>query len=747
MNTRLLCGLILFSTLLCPVVWASEKALETADKAWRDGSPKRAARLYTELLQKLPKAYEPFRSLIIMRLARTHFHVGDKAQCLIALKRLDKLEYVPEHHALAAGELKAIIAGKGHPGHQKTAIPSIGKPVATINVNATTSLNDAVILARLARKKVGSGVIEIVLEPGVYLQRETVKLTAIDAGLVIRSRDPKKPAILTGGVVLKKWTKAAGAHAKAQLPTDVRDKVLTCDLKAHGSGQIGKLIFGGFSSRRTKSFGANFGTLRIPELFYKARPQTMARWPNEKLNKLPINANPAKPDPRFAKWAREKDLWLYGYWYWDWADAYEKVASIDKAGKITLAPPTNRYGFRRNMGCAINALCELDRPGEWYLDTAGGRIYYLPPANFDPSQCILSSFGEIIDAENCPGLQLRDIKIQYVRGNALVFKNCSELTLVGVDIQNCSGMGMYILGGKRHLLHSCTIKSMGRGGINISSGNWQKLQPGNSTIENCRISDLSRIDRTYTPALLIQGMGFRVRHNAFVDIPSSAIRLETCGSLIELNYFNRCVHESGDQGAIDMWANPLYRGNIIRWNDFDRIVNESGGHYGAAGVRHDDFISGFMVCENVFRKGSKHGFGSVQFNKGTDNYVEGNIIIDWHKAFTGHTGRGKTWRSRITTHGNSKRVLTETDWKSKVWREKYPMVRDLLNGDDNHNYLVDNQRFGTGSWGGVSGGVTFANKDGAKDFHGETLKSVKSALPPWRPIPLDLIGPYDASDE
>lgn len=221
--------------------------------------------------------------------------------------------------------------------------------------------------------------------------------------------------------------------------------------------------------------------------------------------------------------------------------------------------------------------------------------------------------------------------------------------------------------------------------------------------------------------------------------------MEACDALIEMNSFRHCVYESGDQGVIDMWGNPLYRGNIIRWNDFDRIIS-GGGQYGAAAVRHDDFISGFMVSENIFRKGSGHGFGAVQFNKGTDNYVDGNIMIDWHQAFSGWCFGGNAWKQNLNSHVNSKRVLAETDWQSDAWRKKYPMVRDLLNGDDNHVYLVDNLRLGSGAWGGVDRAIPFANRDGDKNFHGETLESVRSVLVPWHKIPVELIGPYDPSD-
>jgi len=408
---------------------------------------------------------------------------------------------------------------------------------------------------------------------------------------------------------------------------------------------------------------------------------------------------------------------------------------------IRLVPPTSgMFGMRQ--GRAVNALCELDRPGEWYLDVAQNRVFFWPPKQFDPEQCVLSTHKTVIHAKACPFLQVRDLTINYVRGDGLIFEDCPDLLLAGLDIQDCSGLGIRIRGGVRHLVHSCRIDSMGRGGIDLWAGDWQKLVPAHSTVENCHISNISRIDRTYTPAVLLEGMGLRIRHSSFTDIPSSAIRLEASDALIELNYFRRCVYESGDQGAIDMWANPLYRGNIIRWNDFDSII-ASDKHRGAAAIRLDDFISGFMIAENVMRKGSGWGaFGAVQFNQGTDNYAEGNVIVDWHKAFSGGSGVGERWTSRITTHGNSKRMLAETDWKSEAWRKKYPMVRDLLNGNDNHNFLVGNLLLGAGGWGGVGRAINLGNRTGSRDVHGATLAELQPHLVPWYPIPVELIGPY-----
>jgi hypothetical protein len=743
---------------------AVEQALAEADDTWLSGDAAMAVPRYESLLSDLPSEAEPFRATIIMRLARARLTLGDKAGCLAVLERLAQMEYVPEHHALAVRELKAVVAGKPHPGQTRTSIPAIGSVRSTLVVDSSANpggdgtpskpfatLEAAVEAARALRRHADKGAIEIVLEPGIYRRSQTLKLTVADAGtadsqLVIRSRDPSKPATLTGGTVLRLWTTVDDTSELSQLPEIARDDVRACDLSANGVAEMGELVFGGFGSKRAIPKGNHrFATLPVPELFHKGEPQTMARWPNDGMTRIPVDEVPESETQRYRRWAKERDLWLHGYWWREWADAYEKVASIEPSGLIRLVPPTSGL-FTMRQGRAVNALCELDSPGEWYLDVERNRVLLWPPEGFDPEQCVLSTFGTAIHAKDCRYLQVRDVSVNLVRGDALIFDDCSDLLLAGLDIQDCSGLGIRIHGGKRHLVHSCRVDSMGRGGIDLWAGDWQKLAPAHSTIENCRISNLSRIDRTYTPAVLLEGMGLKVRHNSFIDIPSSAIRLEACDALIELNHFRRCVYESGDQGVIDMWGNPLYRGNIIRWNDFDRII-ASDKHRGAAAVRHDDFISGFMVTENIIRKGSGWGaFGAIQFNQGTDSYVEGNVIVDWHKVFSGGSVADDRWAEVITTHGNSKRMLAETDWKSKAWQKKYPMLRDLLNGTDNHNYLVGNLLLGAGEWGRVGRAINLGNRTGSKDVHGATLAELKPHLVPWYPIPVELIGPYPAVD-
>ena len=714
-----------------------EQLIVAGDKSWLSGAPDQSEHSYEQALAVLTPRMEPFRSLVILRLSRARLAAGNKAGALKALELLKKLPYLPEHHALEARELESMIRTGKSSGAVAESKPS--HPPASVTIAVSPSgPSFAEALARARSAKAGGKSVEIVLAPGMYPIREGFSFTQEDSGLTVRSQDPRSPAVLTGGVPLPSWKPVSDPMAAARIPAAARAQVRVCDLKACGIKDL-ELVFGGFGSRRAnpKSHPARYATMPVPELIYRDKVQPMARWPKNGLARLFLDKTPPADLARYQAWAKEPDLWFYGYWKNTWADAYEKVTSIDPAGKVTLAEPTNRFGFGRNMGCALNALSDITSPGEWCLDTTKGLLYYYPPKDFDPRACVLSVHGTPVTATNCHGLQIRDLKFRDVRGDALVLTDCTDLEVSGLGIRNCSGLGMSIHGGTHHLVRGCSIESMGRGGIDLIAGDWARLLPSGSVIENCRFARLARIDHTYAPAVLAEGMGIVIRRNLFEELPSSAIRLAGNDMLVELNIFRQCVQESDDQGAVDVWQNPLYRGNVIRRNFFDRIIGARTSRLGAAAIRHDDYISGFMVSENIFCKGSNGGFGAMQYNKGVDNYAEGNVVIDWHKAVTGTSLPPAKWPETL----KAKTPIDKVPWQSEAWIRKYPRLRDLLGKEEKHNYFADNILLGASTFGSLPNGVYLNNNPSDSKFRFTTLADLKKALPPWRSIPLDQIGP------
>lgn len=138
-------------------------------------------------------------------------------------------------------------------------------------------------------------------------------------------------------------------------------------------------------------------------------------------------------------------------------------------------------------------------------------------------------------------------------------------------------------------------------------------------MEHSIVEHFSLFKRTYEPAIHLDGCGIKVNNNRFRYSSSSAMRLEGNDFLIEYNEISHVVNESDDQGGIDIYYNPSYRGIMIRYNRWSDI--KGGTRHGAAGVRLDDMISGVTISGNIFERCGAHSFGGVQ--------IHGERIIWW----------------------------------------------------------------------------------------------------------------------
>src|SRR5690606_36401877 len=97
-------------------------------------------------------------------------------------------------------------------------------------------------------------------------------------------------------------------------------------------------------------------------------------------------------DQRINQWKEEKDPWVSGYWFWDWAEQRHKVSRIDTDGmQIDVAPPYHNYGYRLGQWFyGFNLLSEIDEPGEYYVDREKGVLYFYPPSDISQSHAFVS---------------------------------------------------------------------------------------------------------------------------------------------------------------------------------------------------------------------------------------------------------------------------------------------------------------------------------------------------------------------
>ena len=282
----------------------------------------------------------------------------------------------------------------------------------------------------------------------------------------------------------------------------------------------------------------------------------LARWPNEGFVKVVESASAKQPRPGTGppgpkkasspttatgppRWTEDPDIVLYGYWFYDWADSYERVEWIDLEKKeITLAPPFHTYGYRAGQPFyAVNLLSEIDQPGEWYLDRRSRRALLLSALGSGAGRGrALRRAGPVRGAGERIARRLRGADLgaglrrrhPCPRRRALPAGRLHGPALRAATASRFSG-------GTAHGLLSCDIHSMGRGGAVMTGGDRKTLdarRPRRRELPHPR-------SLAHRPHLHAGGAARRRgqphRPQPLHDIRSSAMRLEGNDHSIEFN--------------------------------------------------------------------------------------------------------------------------------------------------------------------------------------------------------------------
>ncbi len=552
---------------------------------------------------------------------------------------------------------------------------------------------------------------------GTYPLEAPVLLSAQDGGTaqapVVYAALPGAKPVFTGSVVLKTWQQFKDYPWTGD-PADLDYKVLRFSLP--------------HATRDTKLYIANLKTEGItetgdptemgnrPDLYVDGELQTLARWPNKGLTQAgramgstPVGKNWANfngymegvfeyQGDRQVRWQNETDPRLGGYWFWDWREEYLKLRRVDaSAHLIYTQEPYHTSGYKDSLRYfGLNLLCELDTPGEWYLDRERGLLIWYPqtPPTAD-NRVTLSMFNApyMVELDGCSNVSLQGLSFEESRGSAIRIQGGENCLVAECRIERMGRDGIHVEGGKNHGISGSLLRTLGCAGIDLVGGDRKTLTPGGHFVENTVVDNFSIFKRTYEPALRMDGCGLRASHNYFWNSSSSAMRIEGNDLLVEYNDIGNVVNESDDQGGLDSFYNPSYLGNVIRYNRWRNIVG--GTHCGAAGIRLDDMISGVLVYGNVLENCGSHHFAGVQINGGKDNLVENNLFwecpaaVSWYEfPWTQHR-----WDTMMAKEETRRKIFEEVDIRSQLYLSRYPKLAQIYeNACSNtvsNNLLVD----------------------------------------------------------
>ena len=232
------------------------------------------------------------------------------------------------------------------------------------------------------------------------------------------------------------------------------------------------------------------------QLFVDGRRAVRARFPNVS------EANPflyatgggmdhveIAPEKLKSSWGEESDAQINIVPNWRFFNQWNTVTGVDpKTGRIDIAD-SERHGkiIKGNWFWIEGVKDELDEPGEWYLDRAEERLYYMPEAGVDPNtlRFVAPRLNVIIDAKgdvekrthvqhvNFAGLEFRHttftlghIEARVHTDAAIRLENANHCRIENCHVENVGGYAFWLhLDSRHNVINRNTVLNSGGGGV------------------------------------------------------------------------------------------------------------------------------------------------------------------------------------------------------------------------------------------------------------------------------------------
>lgn len=499
--------------------------------------------------------------------------------------------------------------------------------------------------------------------------------------------------------------------------TAYKDNIKTVDLAKYGvtKERIGNVkAFGQFNQSAKYD---EEGSLYC-ELFFDGERMTLSRYPNAgeenlKTGKIIDNGDSREtytsegtvqnPDwenmknprggtfgadkaltDRIASWKNSSDIWMFGYFQYDWADSTTPMQSFN-ADSITTKY-ASVYGFKEGAPYYFfNVFEELDAAGEWYIDRENLKLYFIPPTEIEGKTIQLSLETEDLftfdNAENVTidGITMCGTRAGAIKGtgNNITVKNCTIKNVAGTAIE---------LEGNKILIANNEITATGKAGIVLTGGDRETLTSSENVVTNNLIYNWSQVYQTYQAAVALHGVGAVCSHNEIYNSPHEAITYSGNNHIIEYNVIHDVVLKSSDAGAIYSGRSWSYYGNVIRYNC---LYNIGSPEFAASGIYFDDALSGQTAYGNLLV--NIYGYAFL-LGGGRDLEVKNNVIVNakmpiyYDDRAIDSIGKSGGWFSHSKTPGEGLwATLAEFDVNSEPWKTAYPELSKLSDDFSNTN--------------------------------------------------------------
>lgn len=440
------------------------------------------------------------------------------------------------------------------------------------------------------------------------------------------------------------------------------------------------------------------GTAGWPEVYLNDEPLHLARWPNEGYEKvemftrrgsIPRNDDSTNQGGAFISKSltstlenRTPNIYLSGYWCYQWYDETLRVAHIDTTtGEIELAAP-HRYGMGGPAGGLFYALnCQefLDEEMEYFYDRENGTIRMILPKESPSDLRIHIAFQDfpLFQIKDCKELTIEGLSFKYTNGWALQISDSDSVCLENCEIKCLGRSGVEITGGSFCGLDSCMLEHIGGLGVSLSGGDRLRLQAANHFVAHSQIRHFARHVKTYAPAVKLDGVGHWIRGNQISDAPHNAILFAGNDHVIEHNDIQRVCLNTSDAGAIYCGRDWTLGGTRIQNNYFKDLGNAL--HHFNWAIYLDDLASGIDVLHNRIENCPS----AILVGGGRYNRIIGNTIINCPRASIMYDARGLNWYIPYLQDPDNE--IWQRLWAMPLgespWKDRFPWLTAIPNDD------------------------------------------------------------------
>ena len=434
------------------------------------------------------------------------------------------------------------------------------------------------------------------------------------------------------------------------------------------------------------------GKLTFTQLFINGSRQHPARYPNfaddYRYNGPGCSADSTSIE-RVRRWKNPTGSFVHGLSSHRWGSLHYQITGIDEKGNLKLqgGDQINRSSslLHKQYRFVENIFEELDTPGEWYLDTDKGVLYFMPPKGADIAKArveavVLKQLVEFRGSIRQPvrnihlrGLTLtqtaRTVLEKYepllrgdwsiVRAGAVFFKGAESCSVTDCFFDAVGGNAVFISNYNRRIkVAGCKFTEAGDSAVclvgdfnAVRNGSTWQIQitdpqdkavgprstnyPALCVIHNNLIHNIGIFGKQTAGVFVSMAAEITVSHNTIYRVPRAGICVNDGtwgGHLIEYNDVFNTVRETGDHGPFNSWGRDRHWGSrsdlirsICQLDNFKTTIirHNRFAHWGSHswGIDLDDGSSNYHLYNNLCL-----GM-SFKLREGFFRLVENNVCV------------------------------------------------------------------------------------------------------------------------